>query len=120
MDATLGASTTHGYLLLLPANSTTFFSPLLAALLAVTSLLWLVPGGPAWALSRCRRPRPARRRARRARRPAAHRALAAMSRSVPGGAALASFSVGLTRFVVASRPDTARELLSSAAFADRP
>ncbi|KAB8092214.1 hypothetical protein EE612_018135 [Oryza sativa] len=56
MDATLGASTTHGYLLLLPANSTTFFSPLLAALLAVTSLLWLVPGGPAWALSRCRRP----------------------------------------------------------------
>ncbi|EAY90471.1 hypothetical protein OsI_12059 [Oryza sativa Indica Group] len=121
MDATLGASTTHGYLLLLPANSTTFFSPLLAALLAVTSLLWLVPGGPAWALSRCRRPPPGAPGALAALAgPAAHRALAAMSRSVPGGAALASFSVGLTRFVVASRPDTARELLSSAAFADRP
>jgi cytochrome P450 len=39
---------------------------------------------------------------------------------VPGGTALVSFSVGLTRFVVASRPDTARELLASAAFADRP
>uniref|UniRef100_A0A0E0NWK3 Ig-like domain-containing protein n=1 Tax=Oryza rufipogon TaxID=4529 RepID=A0A0E0NWK3_ORYRU len=121
MDATLGASTTHGYLLLLPANSTTFFSPLLAALLAVTSLLWLVPGGPAWALSLCRRPPPGAPGALAALAgPAAHRALAALSRSVPGGAALASFSVGLTRFVVASRPDTAQELLSSAAFADRP
>uniref|UniRef100_A0A0E0KF29 Uncharacterized protein n=1 Tax=Oryza punctata TaxID=4537 RepID=A0A0E0KF29_ORYPU len=65
MDAILG-STTHGYLLLLlPASSTTFFSPLLASLLVVASLIWLFPGGPA-------------------------------------------------------RPDTARELLSSAAFADRP
>ena len=42
-----------------------------------------------------------------------------LSRSLPGGAALSAFSVGLTRLVVASRPDTARELLASAAFADR-
>ncbi|KAF0930371.1 hypothetical protein E2562_032265 [Oryza meyeriana var. granulata] len=120
MDATLG-STTHDYLLLLHPASTTFISPLLAVLIVVASLLWLFPGGPAWALSRCRRPPPGAPGAFAALSgPAAHRALAALSSSVPGGAALASFSVGLTRFVVASRPDTARELLANAAFADRP
>jgi len=45
---------------------------------------------------------------------------ASLSRSLPGGAALSAFSVGLTRLVVACRPDTAQELLASAAFADRP
>uniref|UniRef100_A0A0D9VVA9 Uncharacterized protein n=1 Tax=Leersia perrieri TaxID=77586 RepID=A0A0D9VVA9_9ORYZ len=68
MDATL-SSTTHDYLLLLLPASATFLSPLLAALLVVVaSLLWLFPGGPAWAL----------------------------------------------------RPDTARDILYGAAFADRP
>lgn len=120
MDATLSSS--HEYLLLLHPASTTFLSPLLAVFLVVVSLMWLLPGGPAWALSRCRRPPPlgAQGAITALAGPAAHRALAALSRSVPGGAALASFSVGLTRFVVASRPDTARELLSSSAFADRP
>ncbi|KAL5217629.1 hypothetical protein ABZP36_018313 [Zizania latifolia] len=121
MDAT-PSSTDHEYLLLLLPTSATFLSPFLAVLLVVVSLLWLFPGGPAWALSGCRRrslPGAPGAFAALAG-PAAHRVLAALSLSVPGGAELVSFSVGLTRFVVASRPDTARELLSSAAFADRP
>ncbi|RLM87369.1 cytochrome P450 78A5-like [Panicum miliaceum] len=41
-------------LLLLPTTSP--LPPFLAALVLVAVLLWLSPGGPAWALSRCRRP----------------------------------------------------------------
>uniref|UniRef100_A0ACD5UXG7 Uncharacterized protein n=1 Tax=Avena sativa TaxID=4498 RepID=A0ACD5UXG7_AVESA len=77
---------------------------ILALLFLGVSLVWLCAGDSAWALSGH----------------TAHRAIAGLSRSVPGGAALVSFSVGLTRFVVASRPETARELLTSNAFADRP
>ncbi|PWA46111.1 cytochrome P450 [Artemisia annua] len=33
---------------------------------------------------------------------------------------LMSFSIGMTRFVIASHPDTAKEILNSTAFADRP
>ncbi|KAM0838451.1 hypothetical protein ACQ4PT_060956 [Festuca glaucescens] len=120
MDTTVSSS--QDYLLLLLPASTTFLSPILAVLLIAASLLWLCPGGPAWALSRCRGPSPpgAPGAVTALAGHAAHRAIAALSRSVPGGTALVSFSVGLTRFVVASRPDTARELLASAAFADRP
>jgi hypothetical protein len=50
----------------------------------------------------------------------AHSTLAALSRAVDGGAALMSFSVGLTRLVVSSQPGTAREILVSPAFGDRP
>jgi cytochrome P450 len=130
MDGTLTTSTQDHLLFLFPA-ATTFLSPLLAViLLAVVPLVWLFPGGPAWAALAVA----SRRRASTATTPppgapgvvtalagpAAHRALASLSRSLPGGAALSAFSVGLTRHVVASRPDTARELLSSASFADRP
>jgi cytochrome P450 family 78 subfamily A len=127
MDATTLTSSTQDYLLFLFPAATTFLSPLLAVLLLAVSLVWLFPGGPAWAalvISRRRATPPPPPGApgvvTALAGPAAHRALASLSRSLPGGAALSAFSVGLTRLVVASRPDTARELLSSAAFADRP
>ncbi|CAL4939976.1 unnamed protein product [Urochloa decumbens] len=131
MDAAALTTSTQDYLLFLFPAATTFLSPLLAVLLAA-SLIWLFPGGPAWAahaiISRRRAgtntptPPPGAPGVLTALAgPAAHRALASLSRSLPGGgAALSAFSVGLTRLVVASKPDTARELLSGAAFADRP
>uniref|UniRef100_A0A0E0KG65 Ig-like domain-containing protein n=1 Tax=Oryza punctata TaxID=4537 RepID=A0A0E0KG65_ORYPU len=51
--------------------------------------------------------------------PNPHRTLARLAAS-RGATRLMAFSVGLTRFVVASHPDTAREILAGAAFADRP
>jgi hypothetical protein len=50
----------------------------------------------------------------------AHRTLAALSHAVDGGKALMAFSVGLTRLVVSSQPDTGREILVNPAFSDRP
>lgn len=84
----------------------------------------LAPGGLAWALSRAQ-PIPG---------PSGipvlgllltfthsqtHRLLAKLSKAF-GAELLMAFSIGLTRFVISSRPDTARELLSSSDFADRP
>ncbi|TKW35701.1 hypothetical protein SEVIR_2G392300v4 [Setaria viridis] len=115
---------TAGYedsLLLLLLPTTSPLPPLLAVFVLAAVLLWLSPGGPAWALSRCRRPPsgpPGVVTALSS--PVAHRTLAALSRAVDGGAALMSFSVGLTRLVVSSQPDTAREILVSPAFGDRP
>ncbi|XP_008785621.2 cytochrome P450 78A5-like [Phoenix dactylifera] len=95
-------------------------SPILALVLVFLSVLWLYPGGLAWALSRAQRSIPG---------PpgivlalsgtAAHRALAGLARSFQA-IPLMVFSVGFTRFVVSSHPDTAREILNSSAFADRP
>ncbi|RCV12972.1 hypothetical protein SETIT_2G309600v2 [Setaria italica] len=100
-------------LILLPTTSP--LPPLAAA------LLWLSPGGQAWALSRSRRPPsgpPGVLTALSS--PVAHRMLAALSRAVDGGAALMFFSVGVTRLVVSSQPGTAHEILASPAFGDRP
>ncbi|CAL5061750.1 unnamed protein product [Urochloa decumbens] len=107
-------------LLLLPTTSP--LPPLVAALVLASFLLWLSPGGPAWALSRCRRPPPGPPGVVTAlSSPVAHRTLAALSRTAgDSGAALMSFSVGLTRLVVSSQPGTAREILASPAFGDRP
>uniref|UniRef100_A0A804UK26 Uncharacterized protein n=1 Tax=Zea mays TaxID=4577 RepID=A0A804UK26_MAIZE len=107
-------ATQDSLLFLFPA-ATTLISPLLAVLVAAFSLLWLYPGGPAWALiSRSRATPPGTPEVVTALAgPAAHRALSSLSQSLPGGAALSAFSVGLTRLVVASQPDTARELLAS-------
>ncbi|XP_040382179.1 cytochrome P450 78A5-like [Oryza brachyantha] len=108
-------------LLLLFPSATSVFPPLLSVIVLGAFLLWLSPGGPAWALSRCRRPPPGQPGVVTVlSSPVAHRVLAGMSRTVEGGAALMSFSVGVTRLVVASRPDTAREILASPAFGDRP
>ena len=49
----------------------------------------------------------------------AHRRLAKMAAS-HNAMSLMSLSLGNTRVVIASRPDTARELLNSSSFADRP
>ncbi|KAM1085537.1 hypothetical protein ACFX2B_011169 [Malus domestica] len=48
-----------------------------------------------------------------------HRVLAKLARSFRAEA-LMSFSVGLSRFVIASQPETAKEMLNSTAFANRP
>ncbi|CAO1939416.1 unnamed protein product [Urochloa humidicola] len=106
-------------LLLLPTTSP--LPPLVAAIFLTAVLLWLSPGGPAWALSRCRRPPPGPPGVVTAlSSPVAHRTLAVLSRAVDGGASLMGFSVGLTRLVVSSQPGTAREILANPAFGDRP
>ncbi|EXB28925.1 Cytochrome P450 78A4 [Morus notabilis] len=48
-----------------------------------------------------------------------HRLLSHYSKTF-GAKPLMAFSVGLTRFVVSSQPETAKELLNSSDFADRP
>lgn len=48
-----------------------------------------------------------------------HRVLAKLAVSFRGKPLMA-FSVGFTRFVISSHPDTAKEILNSSAFADRP
>ena len=106
------------YLFLLPNASAL---PSIAAVIVVAiSVLWLYPGGIAWALSRAGRSIPG---------PpgmvlalsgsAAHRVLARLAESLKASDLMA-FSFGFTRFVVSSHPDTAREILNSSAFADRP
>ncbi|KAG9439065.1 hypothetical protein H6P81_019230 [Aristolochia fimbriata] len=101
---------------------------LLSSLLVALCALCLFPGGIAWAL--------AKPRARVAipgpsgppllgllfvfTSSSAHRALAKLSRSVADASRLMAFSVGFTRFVISSHPETAKEMLNSSDFADRP
>ncbi|PKA49726.1 Cytochrome P450 78A4 [Apostasia shenzhenica] len=110
-------------LLLLLLPPTTSASAAISILLVVlTAAALLHPGGIAWFLARRRThiPGPGGLAAGLALSgEAAHRALAEFSRSLSAGR-LMSFSVGLTRFVVSSHPDTAKEILNSSAFADRP
>ncbi|TVU17685.1 hypothetical protein EJB05_33735, partial [Eragrostis curvula] len=115
----MGVTMEESLLFLLPLASP--LPSILAVFVLGAVLLWLSPGGPAWALSRSRRPPsgpPGVLTALSS--PVAHRTLAALSRAVDGGKALMSFSVGATRLVVASQPDTAREILANPAFGDRP
>jgi cytochrome P450 family 78 subfamily A len=51
--------------------------------------------------------------------PLAHRILASLSKSLHA-TPLMSFSVGLSRFIVSSEPNTAKEILTSVNFANRP
>ncbi|GJN11102.1 hypothetical protein PR202_ga29268 [Eleusine coracana subsp. coracana] len=119
MVLTMTSGPEDSLLFLLPLASS--LPPLIAVFALGAILLWLSPGGPAWALSRCRRPPSGPAGVVTAlSSPVAHRTLAALSRAVDGGKALMSFSVGLTRLVVASEPDTAREILVNPAFGDRP
>ncbi|XP_044492380.1 cytochrome P450 78A5-like [Mangifera indica] len=85
--------------------------------------VWLGPGGLAWARSRTKTPGPSGYpligllTVFTGSRP--HRVLAKVAtafKAVP----LMAFSVGLTRFVISSEPETAKEILNSSAFADRP
>ncbi|KAG5536421.1 hypothetical protein RHGRI_024003 [Rhododendron griersonianum] len=120
------------YSLSFPTASSFPLDLFLAALASAALLtLWLSPGGLAWALSKafCKaRPDPAI--------PGptgfpvlglvfaftsslTHRALSTLSKTC-NAVKLMAFSVGFTRFVISSDPDTAKEILNSPAFANRP
>ncbi|KAJ4961661.1 hypothetical protein NE237_021571 [Protea cynaroides] len=102
-----------------------------ALLLFLVFGFWLAPGGLAWALSKAQ----AQPKSRMAipgpsgfpllglvfafTGSATHRVLAKLSQSCCA-VQLMAFSVGFTRFIISSHPDTAREILNSSAFADRP
>ncbi|KAK9115999.1 hypothetical protein Sjap_014946 [Stephania japonica] len=107
-----------------------------AVLVTVAFALWVAPGGLAWALYRGRAGAGAGARARHPiipgpsglplcgllhafTGPTAHRVLARLAHAFHA-LPLMAFSVGLTRFVISSNPDTAKEILNSSAFADRP
>ncbi|KAL3693240.1 hypothetical protein R1sor_006891 [Riccia sorocarpa] len=87
-------------------------------------LFWVGPGGAAWALYRGRKPIPGPRGY-----PVvgslmelgchAHRKLARLATEY-GAESLMALSLGSTRLVVASSPESAREILQSTAFSDRP
>ncbi|KAL7153068.1 hypothetical protein ABFS83_04G140400 [Erythranthe nasuta] len=90
---------------------------------------WLTPGGLAWVLSRAQA-RPANAIPGPSGLPLlgllltfthslTHRILSDLSKKF-GAKPLMALSVGFTRFVVSSSPETAREILNSSAFADRP
>ncbi|KAK9066596.1 hypothetical protein SSX86_013919 [Deinandra increscens subsp. villosa] len=87
----------------------------------------IAPGGLAWALSK---PRPKSAIPGPSGLPflglvfaftssLTHRTLAKLSNAF-NAKPLMAFSVGLTRFVISSHPDTAKEILNSSDFADRP
>lgn len=89
--------------------------------------VWLSPGGLAWARSRAKAPKsipgppgyPLIGSLTVFMASTPHRVLAKLAtafRAVP----LMAFSVGLTRFVISSESETAKEILNSSAFADRP
>ncbi|KZV15982.1 hypothetical protein F511_14348 [Dorcoceras hygrometricum] len=90
---------------------------------------WLTPGGLAWALSKTQA-----RQKTDLRGPSglpvlglapvlanslAHRILCEVSQALKASY-LMCFSVGFTRFIVSSNPKSAKEILNSSAFADRP
>lgn len=107
-----------GFLLLfLPKE---VLSPVLAVALLALAALFLIPGGVAWLLSPCRRSIPGPSGVVTALSgSAAHRTLAKLANSLRA-TELMAFSVGITRFIVSSHPETAKEILNSSAFADRP
>ncbi|KAK7274974.1 hypothetical protein RIF29_16077 [Crotalaria pallida] len=103
----------------------TFQAALCTLLFILTILIFLSPGGLAWALTLTKPLFPG---------PPGHpvtgllsvftsltphRALAKLSKLYQAEPVMA-FSVGFTRFVISSEPDTAKEILASAGFADRP
>ena len=89
--------------------------------------LWLAPGGLAWALSKVKTrltipgPHgfPATGLLNVFTESTPHRVLAELARRF-NALPLMAFSVGFTRFVIASQPETAKEVLNSSSFADRP
>ncbi|URE10522.1 cytochrome P450 [Musa troglodytarum] len=114
------SSSVESALLLLFLPKAEALPSIAAFLLAALLVLWFYPGGLAWALSRGGRSIPGPRGMVLALSgAAAHRSLATLAETLRA-TGLMAFSVGLTRFVVSSRPDTAREILNSSAFADRP
>ncbi|XP_047328030.1 cytochrome P450 78A5-like [Impatiens glandulifera] len=100
---------------------------LFLSILTAVFRFWLVPGGLAWALSKAKTGAPI---------PGpsgfpligliftfmsslTHRKLANLSQTLKA-VPLMAFSVGFTRFVISSDPGSAKDILNSSAFADRP
>ncbi|KAJ4755400.1 Cytochrome P450 [Rhynchospora pubera] len=99
---------------------------ILAIFLFFICFVLLHPGGLAWAISLITTPSssssipgPCFSLSNTLSSPLAHRILASLSKSLHA-TGLMSFSVGLTRFIISSKPDTAKEILTSANFANRP
>ncbi|KAF3326738.1 cytochrome P450 78A5-like protein [Carex littledalei] len=101
--------------------SKSFLSPFFTTFLLISLLLlFFYPGGLAWALfktSHCIPGPPVSFSILSG--PTPHRTLADLTKSY-NAKSLMAFSVGLTRFVISTRPDTAKEILNSSAFSDRP
>lgn len=102
----------------------TIYLALAVVSLCITLLFWAGPGGSAWALYRGRKPIPGPRGlpvigSLMSMGGQAHRRLANLAQehcALP----LMALSMGSTRYVVASTPASAREILHSSAFSDRP
>ncbi|KAE8719805.1 Cytochrome P450 78A3 [Hibiscus syriacus] len=116
----------HG-LLLLQTPLLSFEAFLWALLLVGTIAMWLSPGGIAWTRFRSKAsfsiPGPVGS-------PllglltvfngsTPHRVLAKLAKTL-NAVKLMAFSVGFTRFIISSDPETARDILNNSAFADRP
>ncbi|XP_016484150.1 cytochrome P450 78A5-like [Nicotiana tabacum] len=90
---------------------------------------WLTPGGLAWALSKSRvgsRPTipgpsglPVLGLVFTFTSSLTHRLLSKLSKNL-SATPLMAFSIGFTRFIISSQPESAKEILNSSAFADRP
>lgn len=119
------------FLLFIPSmfhSSTISYKALLCFMLFMAILaFWLAPGGLGWALSKSKTPSfipgppgfPLTGLLTVFTGLTPHRVLANLAhrfKAMP----LMAFSVGFTRFVISSHPETAKEILNSSAFADRP
>ncbi|XP_027368814.1 cytochrome P450 78A5-like [Abrus precatorius] len=122
------------FLPLLACSTTLTFNVFCGFLLLVAVFgYWLVPGGLAWALSKFRLESTLNNKAvipgpsgfpvlglvSAFTGTLTHRVLAKLADTFMAKPLMA-FSVGFTRFVISSEPDTAKEILNSSAFADRP
>ncbi|KAK7309889.1 hypothetical protein RJT34_06982 [Clitoria ternatea] len=100
----------------------TFQAAILLLLFTILFLFCLTPGGLAWALTRKLTsviPGPVTGLPGVFTSSTPHRALAKLAQNYRAEKLMA-FSVGLTRFVISSEPETAKEILGSSVFADRP
>ncbi|XP_015943681.1 cytochrome P450 78A5-like [Arachis duranensis] len=108
-------------------------------LLLLVFNFWLVPGGLAWALSKFRLESPRADNTNNNNKRSipgpsglpvlglvsaftgtlTHRVLANLAETFKAKNLMA-FSIGVTRFVISTNPNTAKEILNSSAFADRP
>ncbi|XP_071693592.1 cytochrome P450 78A5-like [Rutidosis leptorrhynchoides] len=104
-----------------------FHLPLYVVVLLSIFTFFLFPGGLAWALSKsCSKPSisgpsgfPILGLLFTFTSSLTHIHLSKLSKSF-NATSLMSFSVGFTRFIISSEPETAKEILNSSAFADRP
>ncbi|KAJ7530353.1 hypothetical protein O6H91_14G000200 [Diphasiastrum complanatum] len=92
--------------------------------LSAVLLAWAAPGGPSWGKLHGRSPIPGPKGwpvlgSLMAMGPLAHRHLAYLAK-LHNAQSLMALSFGSTRVIISSKPDVAREILNSSAFADRP